>query len=69
MTLYEKLFDLKYKQGVPTHELTHRFPEHAARIHEVALLDIPEDTLKEVVQEKKIFDRLISLKKQLRRKV
>jgi hypothetical protein len=29
------------------------------------LLDIPEDTLKEVVQEKKILDRLISLKKQL----
>jgi hypothetical protein len=65
MTLYEKLFDLKYRQGVPTHELAHRYPEHTARVHEVALLDIPEDTLKEVVQEKKILDRLISLKKQL----
>ena len=69
MTLYEKLFDLKYRQGVPTHELAHRFPEHAARIHEVALLDIPEDTLKEVVQEKKIFERLVSLKKQFLGKV
>ena len=23
MTLYEKLFDLKYRQGVPTYELAH----------------------------------------------
>ena len=67
MTLYEKLIDLKYRKGVPTHELAHLFPEHIARIHEVALLDIPENTLKEVVQEKKIFDRLISLKKQFQR--
>ena len=44
MTLYEKLFDLKYRQGVPTHELAHRFPEHIDRVNEVALLDIPENT-------------------------
>ena len=67
MTLYEKLFDLKYRQGVPTYELVHRFPEHIHRVNEVALLDIPENTLREVVQEKKIFDRLISLKKQFQR--
>ncbi|HOW87300.1 MAG TPA: hypothetical protein PKV84_01415 [Candidatus Omnitrophota bacterium] len=67
MTLYEKLFDLKYKQGVPTYELTHRFPEHAHRIHEVALLDIPENTLKELIREKKTLDRLVSLKKQFRK--
>lgn len=67
MTVYEKLIDLKYRQGIPTHELAHRFPEHIARIHEVALLDIPENTLKEVIPEKKIFDRLISLKKQFQR--
>ena len=67
MTLYEKLFDLKYRQGIPTHELAHRFPEHVSRVHEVALLDIPENTLKEVVPEKKILERLINLKKQFRR--
>ncbi|MDD5225972.1 MAG: hypothetical protein PHV97_02165 [Candidatus Omnitrophica bacterium] len=67
MTLYEKLFDLKYRQGVPTYELTHRFPEHAARVHEVALLDIPENTLKELVPEKRILERLISLKKKFQR--
>jgi hypothetical protein len=67
MTLYEKLFDLKYRQGVPTYELVHRFPEHADRVTEVALLDIPENTLKELVSEKRLLERLISLKKQFQR--
>jgi hypothetical protein len=66
MTLYQKLFDLKYKKGVPTYKLAHRFPEHVERVHEVALLDIPENTLREVVQEKELLERLVSLKKQLR---
>ena len=65
MTLYEKLFDLNYRQGIPTYELAHRFPEHIDRVSEVALLDIPENTLREVVQEKKLFERLMNLKKQL----
>jgi hypothetical protein len=69
MTLYEKLFDLKYKQGIPTYELAHLFPEHIDRINEVALLDIPENTLREVVREKKILDRLANLKKQLQKMI
>jgi hypothetical protein len=64
MTLYEKLIDLKYRQGVPTYELAHRFPEHVDRVTEVALLDIPENTLKEVLPEKRILERVINLKKQ-----
>jgi hypothetical protein len=67
MTLYEKLFDLKYRQGIPTHELAHRFPEHIDRVTEVALLDIPESTLKELVPEKEILERLMNLKKQFQR--
>lgn len=61
-TLYEKLFDLKYRQGVSTCELAHRFPEHVERVHEVALLDVPENTLKEVIPEKRVLERLIVLK-------
>jgi hypothetical protein len=64
MTLYEKLIDLKYRQGVPTYVLAHRFPEHVDRVTEVALLDIPENTLKEVIPEKRILERVINLKKQ-----
>jgi len=65
MTLYEKLFDLKYRQGVPTCDLVHRFPSHIERVNEVALLDIPEKVLREVVPEKDIFERLMNLKKRL----
>jgi hypothetical protein len=67
MTLYEKLFDLKYRKGVPTCELAQRFPGHIDRVNEVALLDIPEDTLKELVPEKRLLERLIGLKKQFHR--
>lgn len=63
MTLYQKLFDLKYRKGVATCELAQLFPEHIDRVNEVALLDIPEKTLREVVPEKEILERLISLKK------
>lgn len=67
MTLYEKLVDLKYRKGVPTYELAHLFPEYIDRVNEVALLDIPENTLKELVPEKRLLERLISLKKQFQR--
>ncbi len=64
MTLYEKLFDLKYRQGVSTCDLAHRFPGHIERVSEVALLDIPKKVLRKVVSEKDVLDRLMSLKKQ-----
>jgi len=64
MTLYEKLFDLKYRQGLSTCDLVHRFPSHVERVSEVALLDIPEEVLREVVREKDILERLMSLKRQ-----
>ncbi len=67
MTLYEKLFDLKYRQGVSTYELAQRFPEHIDRVNEVALLDIPENTLKEVIPEGRTLERLMGLKKQFQR--
>lgn len=63
MTLYEKLFDLKYRKGVPTLELHHRFPEHINLVSEVALLEVPESTLKELALERGILERLMSLKK------
>ena len=67
MTLYEKLFDLKYRQGMPTCELAQLFPAHIDLVNEVALLDIPENTLREIVREEKLFERLESLKKKLQR--
>ncbi len=60
---YREIFELKYNQGVSTYELVKRFPGEVQRISEVALLEIPEDTLREVILEAKVLDRLIGLKK------
>ncbi|MDD5216764.1 MAG: hypothetical protein PHN49_00950 [Candidatus Omnitrophica bacterium] len=60
---YEDLFDLKYNKGLSTYELVRRFPEDLRQVNEVALLDIPEATLEEVLQEKLVLKRLKKLKK------
>ena len=60
---YQEIFDLKYNQGFSTYELVQRFPQEVARISEVALLEIPEDTLREVIAESEVLDRLMNLKK------
>ena len=51
MTLYEQLINLKYREGLSTYELVRRFPKQIHRVSEVALLDIPEETLKKVIRE------------------
>ena len=60
---YQELFYLKFKQGISTHELARRFPEDIQRVSEVALLEIPEATLKQLVGEEDAFNRLMHLKK------
>jgi hypothetical protein len=60
---YQKLFHLKYRKRVSTYELVRRFPKEVRRIIDVALLEVPETTLKEVLPEKKAFERLMELKK------
>ena len=62
---YEKLFDLKYRKRLSTYELVCRFPKEVKRVSEVALLEVPESTLREVLHEKKSFQRLMELKKKL----
>lgn len=64
MTIYEELIDLKYRKGVATYELLRRFPGHVEHVNEVALLHIPEETLKKVVREKETLEKLIRLKQQ-----
>jgi hypothetical protein len=65
MTVYEELIDLKYRQGVPTVKLLRRFPKHQRRVHEIALLGVPEKTLRKVIREKKLLKRLLQIKKRL----
>jgi len=63
MTVYEELIDLKYRKGVPTFKLIRRFPKHRKRVHEVALLGVPEKTLRKIVREKRLLNRLMEMKK------
>lgn len=63
MTVYEELIDLKYTKGVPTLKLMQRFPKHQKYVNEVALLGVPEKTLRNVVREKKLLKKLMEMKK------
>jgi hypothetical protein len=63
MTVYEELIDLKYRQGVSTIKLIKRFPRHRRHVNEIALLGVPEKTLRKVVHEKKLLSRLMDIKK------
>ncbi len=64
---YRELFYLKFKKGVSTYELVRRFPEAIDQVSEVALLDVPEATLKEIIGEEKSFNRLMRLKRKFLR--
>jgi len=65
---YQELINLKFKKGISTYELVRRFPKEIKRVSEVALLDIPEQTLKEVVPGKKTLNRIMDLKKRFLKK-
>ena len=60
---YEELYDLKYRKGLSTYELVRRFPEDTRRISEVALLEVPESTLREIIAEQETLHHLMALKK------
>ena len=64
---YSELFVLKFKLGLSTYELVRRFPDQIQRVSEVALMDVPEETLRQIVREEKSFNRLMRLKKKFLR--
>ena len=60
---YREIFHLKYNQGISTSELVKRFPGDIKRISEVALLEVSDEMLRQVISEAEIVERLIGLKK------
>jgi hypothetical protein len=60
---YEILIRLKYEEGISTVDLVKMFPQAVERVSSIALLDIPENTLREVVREERELSRLLKLKK------
>lgn len=64
---YQTLVDLKFGQGISTYELVRKFPEEISRVSEVALLDIPEGILREILKEEKLYARVMRLKRKFLR--
>ncbi len=61
---YKKLFYLKYKKGLSTQDLARQYPHVIRQVSEIALLEVPEDVLKEVLQDEADLLKVMSLKKQ-----
>lgn len=64
---YEKLFYLKYFKGISTYDLASQYPQDILRVSEVAMAEIPEDTLRSIVKEEKALNRLMRLKRKYSR--
>lgn len=62
---HEELYQLKLNGGISTFQLMQLYPEEIKTVSEVALMDIPEETLKEILLEEKDLKRLLQLKKKL----
>lgn len=62
---FQKLFTMKFKEGVSTIELERRFPRERRKIYTLALLELPSRTLRRVVGTRKEFEQLSQLKQKL----
>ncbi|PIQ85485.1 MAG: hypothetical protein COV74_08320 [Candidatus Omnitrophica bacterium CG11_big_fil_rev_8_21_14_0_20_45_26] len=65
---YQKIFDLKFKKKVSTVELQKYFPNENGKICKIALMELPEKTLKKLVPNKRTVKEVIQLKKSLEKK-
>ena len=59
---YKELFDLKFKKRISTYELVCLYPQHLKQVSEVALLEIPDETLRTILPQKSVLRRLRMLK-------
>lgn len=64
---YQRLFYLKYKKGVSTTELAQKFPEQINRVTAIALIEVPDETLRKVFPEESSYKKIIRLKKKFSR--
>ena len=62
---YERLFQLKFEDEVPTHQLGKQFPRERKKISRLALLELPLSRLRKVVRNEEEFRKLLLLKEWL----
>lgn len=60
---YERLFRLKFKEGYTTGDLIEKFPKEAAKVREIALLQIPTYVLRKTLSEPDLLEKILTLKK------
>lgn len=60
---YRNLFDLKFKEKIPTLELERRFPQDKQKISRLALLELPFRLLKSVLKNHGELTQVLKLKK------
>ena len=60
---YKRIFKLKFEKGYSTGDLVRQFPKEAGKVREIALLQIPNGVLKEMVLEESLLKKIIQLKK------
>ena len=60
---YQKIFELKFKEDVPTYKLGRQFPKELRKISRVALLELPISMLRELVKQEEELRKLLSLKR------
>jgi len=65
---YQRLFDLKFREAVPTYELGRRYPKEKRKISRVALLELPITMLRQLVKQKKELQKLTWLREWLLKK-
>ena len=62
---YERLFQLKFEEEVPTHQLGKQFPRERKKISRLALLELAPSQLRKVVKNGEEFRKLMMLKEWL----
>lgn len=65
---YERLFQLKFKEAVPTYKLGKWFPKERRKISHIALLQLSPSMLRKVVKDREEVRKLMLLKEWLLKK-
>lgn len=65
---YEKLFELKFKKQLPTHELEKKYPKDKQKISRIALMELSTNELKTLVRREEELRQLLLLKVDLLKK-
>lgn len=59
---YKKLYEMKFRMGIPTIELEKKFPKDRDKISKLALMELPLSLLRSVLNDERKLMSLLELK-------